>query len=51
MIIGAPPLQMGQKLWRLLRGGPGSTSQRGYSLADSQIDPLNKGHVQPAREA
>jgi hypothetical protein len=30
MIVRAPPLQMGQQMWSLLRSGPGSTGQRGY---------------------
>src|ERR1051326_8531253 len=51
MIIGAPPLQMGQKLWRLLRGGPGATSQRSYAMADRQIDSLNERRVEPSRKA
>src|SRR5260370_13953040 len=50
MGVGPPPFQMGQQLGGLLRSGPGATSQRGYSMADGQIDPLNKSGVQPPRE-
>jgi len=42
---------MGQQVWGRLRRRPGATSQRGYSMADGQIHPLNKGGVQPSREA
>ena len=51
MIVGSPPLQMGQQVWRLLGRGPGAACQRGYSMADGQIHPLNKSRVQPSREA
>jgi hypothetical protein len=51
MVVGTPPFQMGQQLGGLLRSGPGATSQRGYSMADGQIHPLNKSRVQPPREA
>jgi hypothetical protein len=48
MIIRSPPLQVCQKLWRLLRSGPGATSQGGYALADRQIDSLNERRVESA---
>jgi hypothetical protein len=51
MIIRSPPLQMGEQVWRLLSCCPGSTSQCGYAVADGQIQPLNKGGVQPSRVA
>ena len=51
MIVRSPPLQIGQQMWRLLRRSPGSTSQRGYSMTDSQIHPFDKGRVEPSREA
>jgi len=51
MIVRAPPLQMGEQVWGLLRRGPGTTSQRGYSMADGQIHPFDKGGVEPSREA
>jgi hypothetical protein len=51
MIVGAPPLQMGEQVWSLLSRRPGATSQRGYSVSDRQIHPLNTGSVQPSREA
>jgi len=50
MIVGAPPLQMGEQVRGLLSRGPGSASQRGYPLADGQIHALNKGGVQPTRK-
>ncbi len=33
----------------LLRRGPGAASERGYPMSDRQIDPFNKGGVQPPR--
>ncbi len=51
MVIGAPPFQIGQKLWGLLRRSPGATSQCGYSMPDGQIHPLNESCVQPTCEA
>ena len=50
MILGAPPLQVGQKLWRLLRGDPGATSQRSHSMADREIDALNERLVEPSEK-
>ena len=51
MVIDSPPFQVGQEVWGLLSRGPGSTSQRGYSMTDSQIHPFDKGRVEPSREA
>src|SRR5215469_2363572 len=51
VIVSAPPLQMGQQVWRLLRRSPGTTSQRSYSMSDGEIHPLTRGGVQPTREA
>jgi len=48
MVVGAPPLQMGQQGWRLLSRRPAPTSQRSYSVSDGQIHPLNKGGVEPS---
>jgi hypothetical protein len=50
MRVGSPPLEIGEQVWRLLGRGPGATSQRGYSVSDGQIHPLNKGRVQSSRE-
>ena len=50
MIMRAPPLQMGEQLWRLLRRRPRATSQRGYSMADGQIHPLDESGVESSRE-
>ena len=50
MIVGAPPLQMGQQVWSLLGSGPGSTSQRCHPMSDGQIYPLDESGVQPSRE-
>jgi len=41
---------MREQVWGLLRRRPGATSQRGYSMADGQIRPLNKGSIQPSRK-
>jgi hypothetical protein len=51
VIIGSPPLEMGQKLWSLLRSGPGATCQSRYSVTDRQIHPFNKSRVEPSRMA
>ena len=51
MIVGSPPLQMGQQVWGLLGRRPGATSQRGHPVSDGQIHPLDKSGVQPSREA
>jgi len=51
VIIRSPPLQMGQKLWGLLRRRPGATCQRGYPMSDRQIHPFNKSSVQAPRKA
>jgi hypothetical protein len=50
VIIGAPPFQMGEQLWGLLSRGPGTSRQRGYSMADGQIHPLDESRVQSSRE-
>jgi hypothetical protein len=51
VIIRAPPFQIGQKLWGLLRRRPGAASERGYPMSDRQIHPFNKSGVQPPRKA
>ncbi len=51
MIVRSPPLEMSEQMWRLLSRSPGATSQRRYAMADGQIHPLNKGGVEPSREA
>jgi hypothetical protein len=51
VVIDSPPFQVGQEVWGRLRRGPGSTSQRGYSMTDSQMHPFDKGRVEPSREA
>ena len=51
VIVNSPPLEMSQQVWGRLCRGPGATSQRGYSMADGQIHPLNESGVQPSREA
>src|SRR5215470_14124399 len=50
MVVGSPPLQIGQELWRLLRGGPGPACQRGHTMTDGQIHSLNKSRVQASGE-
>jgi hypothetical protein len=45
MILGAPPLQMGQQLWRLLSRGPGTACERSYPMSDGQIHPLDTSRV------
>jgi hypothetical protein len=51
MIVRAPPFQMGQEVWSRLRRRPGATRQRGYSMTDGQIHPLNISSVQSSCEA
>jgi hypothetical protein len=51
MIVGSPPLQVGQELWGLLCCGPGVTCQRCHSMADGQIHPLDKSGIQASGEA
>ena len=48
MVVGPPPLQLGEQVWRLLSSRPGATSQRGYSMSDRQIDSFNKSGIEPA---
>jgi hypothetical protein len=50
MVVGVPPLQMRQEVWRLLCGGPGTASERGYAMANGQIHALDESRVQPSRE-
>ena len=50
MILGSPPLQVGQQLWGGLRRGPGATRQRCHPMADGQIDPLDTSGVESTRE-
>jgi hypothetical protein len=51
MILRTPPLQVGEQVLGLLRRRPGATSQRGYSMPDGQIHPLNESRVEPSTEA
>jgi hypothetical protein len=50
MVVRSPPLEMGQQLWSLLGSGPGTASERGYSMSDGQIHPLNESRIQSSRE-
>jgi hypothetical protein len=50
MIVGSPPLQMGQQVWRLLRSGPGTASERCSAMSDRHIHSLDERRVQPSRE-
>ena len=50
VIIGAPPLQMSQQLWELLRSGPGPSRERCHPVSDGQIHPLDESRVQSSRE-
>jgi hypothetical protein len=50
MGVRAPPLQMGQQLWGLLRRRPGPSRQRGYAMSDRHIHALNTCRVQSSRE-
>ena len=51
VIVGAPPLQVGEQMWSLLGRGPRATRQRRYSMASRQIDSLNESRVESSREA
>jgi hypothetical protein len=51
VIVGAPPLQMGEQGWGLLRRRPGAAGERCYPMSDGQIHPLNKSGIESSREA
>jgi hypothetical protein len=51
MVVGPPPLQMGQQLGRLLCGGPGPACESGHAMSDGQIHALNESRVQLPRKA
>ncbi len=51
VIVGAPPLEVGQQVWGLLSSGPGTASERRSPMSDGQIHPRNLGGVQSPREA
>ena len=46
MIVRAPPLQMGQEVWGLLRSGPGPSCERCHPMTDGQIHPRNESGVE-----
>ena len=48
MIIRAPPLEMGQQMWRLLCCSPCSACQSCDPLSNGQIQPLDESGVQPS---
>ncbi len=50
MIIGSPPLEMGEQVWGLLCCGPGSTCQSCDAMTHRQIHPLNESGVESSRE-
>jgi hypothetical protein len=47
MVVGAPPLEMGQQVWRLLCCGPGPAGQSCHPMADGQIHPFDESGVLP----
>ena len=47
VVVGAPPLQMGEQLWKLLGCGLGPACERCSAMSNLQIHALNKGGVQP----
>ena len=51
VIIGSPPLEMGEQVWGLLGSGPGTACQRCNPMTDGQVHPFNKGSIQPSRKA
>jgi len=51
MVIGAPPLQLSQQGWGLLRRCPGAACERCHPVTDGQIHPFDKSGIQPSREA
>jgi hypothetical protein len=51
MVVGAPPLEVGEQKWGLLGRGPGATSKRCYGMADGQVDSLDESCVESSREA
>src|SRR6266566_5926091 len=42
MIVGAPPLQIGQQVWRLLCCGPCTAGQSCHPMTDGQWSPFDK---------
>ena len=47
MILGAPPLEVGQQLWGLLCRGPRAACGCCDSMSDGQIHPLDECGIQP----
>ena len=51
VIIRLPPVQMSLHVGSLHGGGPRALCQSGHTVADRQIDTLNKRRVDAARKA
>jgi hypothetical protein len=51
MRVRAPPLEMDQQVWGLLRSGPGTSCESCHAMTDGQIHPLDESGVEPPREA
>ncbi len=50
MVVGSPPLQIGQQLWGLLGSGPSTSCERCHPMTNGQIHPLDESRVQPSGE-
>src|SRR5215467_5550732 len=50
MIVGSPPLEMSQQLWRLLGRSPSAACQSCYSMSDSEIHSLDESGIESTRE-
>ncbi len=50
MVVGSPPLEVGQQVWSLLGRGPGAARQRCYPLTNRQIQPFDKSGIESSRE-
>jgi hypothetical protein len=50
MVVRAPPLQMSQQVWGLLKSGPGPSCESCHAMADGEIHALNESGVESSRE-
>jgi hypothetical protein len=51
VILGTPPLEMGEQMRRLLSRSPGAACQSCHAMTNGQIHPFDESGVQPSREA
>ena len=51
MVVGPPPFEMGDEFASELSGGPGAASESGEGVTEGQIETLDEGGVEGARES